>query len=140
MCASAVVLLCVFFFKQKTAYEMRISDWSSDVCSSDLPGAHDELDTAAGEAVPDSDRIAALERGEFRAPRRQLGRWFSVRHDKVQSKGMKGGPPSGADAFDLEPEGIAAFAHELNMRDIDPRIGRAAGDQGLRTECLGPDR
>src|SRR3546814_12289010 len=27
-----------FFFKQKTAYEMRISDWSSDVCASDLPG------------------------------------------------------------------------------------------------------
>src|SRR3546814_8906804 len=26
------------YFKQKTAYEMRISDWSSDVCSSDLPG------------------------------------------------------------------------------------------------------
>src|SRR3546814_1180152 len=30
------VRLCFFFFKQKTAYEMRISDWSSDVCSSDL--------------------------------------------------------------------------------------------------------
>src|SRR3546814_6830179 len=32
--------MCVFFFffKQKTAYEMRISDWSSDVCSSDLRG------------------------------------------------------------------------------------------------------
>src|SRR3546814_1415424 len=29
-------LLCVFFFRQNTAYEMRISDWSSDVCSSDL--------------------------------------------------------------------------------------------------------
>src|SRR3546814_11206901 len=29
-------MFCVFFFKQKTAYEMRISDWSSDVCSSDL--------------------------------------------------------------------------------------------------------
>src|SRR3546814_4125805 len=29
-------LLLFFFFKQKTAYEMRISDWSSDVCSSDL--------------------------------------------------------------------------------------------------------
>src|SRR3546814_1214731 len=29
-------LLWFFFFKQKTAYEMRISDWSSDVCSSDL--------------------------------------------------------------------------------------------------------
>src|SRR3546814_3898269 len=31
-----VFLVCFFFFKQKTAYEMRISDWSSDVCSSDL--------------------------------------------------------------------------------------------------------
>src|SRR3546814_1538098 len=29
-----------FFFKQKTAYEMRISDWSSDVCSSDLERSH----------------------------------------------------------------------------------------------------
>src|SRR3546814_5466976 len=33
LCFSAVLF---FFFKQKTAYEMRISDWSSDVCSSDL--------------------------------------------------------------------------------------------------------
>src|SRR3546814_13074005 len=39
-------LLCVFFFKQKTAYEMRISDWSSDVCSSDLDDAV-RLDPAA---------------------------------------------------------------------------------------------
>src|SRR3546814_16543640 len=29
-------MICFFFFKQKTAYEMRMSDWSSDVCSSDL--------------------------------------------------------------------------------------------------------
>src|SRR3546814_5604353 len=34
-----VVFELVFFFKQKTAYEMRISDWSSDVCSSDLAAA-----------------------------------------------------------------------------------------------------
>src|SRR3546814_5652960 len=36
----------MFFFKQKTAYEMRISDWSSDVCSSDLvrpPSGYDDL-------------------------------------------------------------------------------------------------
>src|SRR3546814_1317707 len=32
-----MLLVYLFFFKQKTAYEMRISDWSSDVCSSDLP-------------------------------------------------------------------------------------------------------
>src|SRR3546814_15067315 len=37
MCVWSVILCyCFFFFKQKTAYEMRISDWSSDVCSSDL--------------------------------------------------------------------------------------------------------
>src|SRR3546814_14990466 len=33
------MLVYIFFFKQKTAYEMRISDWSSDVCSSDLDDA-----------------------------------------------------------------------------------------------------
>src|SRR3546814_7315255 len=32
------MVVCFFFFKQKTAYDMRISDWSSDVCSSDLFG------------------------------------------------------------------------------------------------------
>src|SRR3546814_8718151 len=36
-----VLLMFVCYFKQKTAYEMRISDWSSDVCSSDLQGAAD---------------------------------------------------------------------------------------------------
>src|SRR3546814_6469748 len=37
--SSCICCTCAFFFffKQKTAYEMRISDWSSDVCSSDLP-------------------------------------------------------------------------------------------------------
>src|SRR3546814_6813817 len=38
-----LLCLCFFFFKQKTAYEMRISDWSSDVCSSDLVGAAGSL-------------------------------------------------------------------------------------------------
>src|SRR3546814_4213815 len=59
-----VILFIFFFFKQKTAYEMRISDWSSDVCSSDL----DEEDCAGGLArdllrlrrdEPADDRVAA---------------------------------------------------------------------------------
>src|SRR3546814_7768107 len=36
------MLVLFFFFKQKTAYELRISDWSSDVCSSDLSSASAE--------------------------------------------------------------------------------------------------
>src|SRR3546814_14197770 len=42
-----------FFFKQKTAYEMRISDWSSDVCSSDLSDADHNHDV-----VIDMDKVA----------------------------------------------------------------------------------
>src|SRR3546814_2082780 len=41
--------MLVFFFKQKTAYEMRISDWSSDVCSSDLLAEY--ADAWAGQGV-----------------------------------------------------------------------------------------
>src|SRR3546814_4793498 len=40
-----------FFFKQKTAYEMRISDWSSDVCSSDLWDGWKKLTAQVGESV-----------------------------------------------------------------------------------------
>src|SRR3546814_4305564 len=41
--------LMIFFFKQKTAYEMRISDWSSDVCSSDLAQLIDAFGGENGE-------------------------------------------------------------------------------------------
>src|SRR3546814_17330500 len=41
--------MCFFFFKQKTAYEMRISDWSSDVCSSDLQDGTDVVRQGQGE-------------------------------------------------------------------------------------------
>src|SRR3546814_3885494 len=52
-----VYSVCVFFFvffKQKTAYDMRISDWSSDVCSSDLLRGHlvIEIDAGRGHLVP----------------------------------------------------------------------------------------
>src|SRR3546814_5298151 len=40
MCVGYCIFVFFFFFKQKTAYEMRISDWSSDVCSSDLDQQH----------------------------------------------------------------------------------------------------
>src|SRR3546814_19882853 len=42
----------IFFFKQKTAYEMRISDWSSDVCSSDLPDRYGRLAGQDAHLVP----------------------------------------------------------------------------------------
>src|SRR3546814_4933348 len=58
------ICCCVFFFKQKTAYEMRISDWSSDVCSSDLVALTDET-SFAGDLEWDSltvmDFVAEVE-------------------------------------------------------------------------------
>src|SRR3546814_4757776 len=47
------------FFKQKTAYEMRISDWSSDVCSSDLTREHTLM--RRGHAFPESRRSKSTE-------------------------------------------------------------------------------
>src|SRR3546814_8902914 len=61
-----------FFFKQKTAYEMRISDWSSDVCSSDLDGNFAARRLGQARAV----RVAAGElddRAAGEAGHRQLG-------------------------------------------------------------------
>src|SRR3546814_11985205 len=75
------MFLCiVFFFKQKTAYEMRISDWSSDVCSSDLrrrPAGHgrrqsrihDPVDEIGGVAL----RTATTARGQSRAQEQRGG-------------------------------------------------------------------
>src|SRR3546814_4783453 len=86
----------VFFFKQKTAYEVRSSDWSSDVCSSDLDrhGVQFRCDDPVADGRGDDDqpvgadlrgdlcrtdpwrgdKVAALERGDRRLYRRQIGR------------------------------------------------------------------
>src|SRR3546814_19835681 len=56
---------CVFFCRQKTAYEMRISDWSSDVCTSDLGVCRlggDVIDRAAGGVLPEKGALRAFER------------------------------------------------------------------------------
>src|SRR3546814_20923233 len=61
-------MLFVFFFKQKTAYEMRISDWSSDVCSSDLAIRRLVVDKDAGR---DAKRFGARARQRPRFQFRQ---------------------------------------------------------------------
>src|SRR3546814_1426135 len=58
----AAQYIIVFFCKQKTAYEVRISDWRSDVCSSDLPRARiAQADAAAATASAAVGAAAALE-------------------------------------------------------------------------------
>src|SRR3546814_2977728 len=50
-------MMCILFYNQKTAYEMRISDWSSDVCSSDLKlYLTMRAEASAGQSIPVTTR------------------------------------------------------------------------------------
>src|SRR3546814_7882677 len=55
-----MVIYIFVFFKQKTAYEMRISDWSSDVCSSDLIACYADAET--------SNQVISINGGVFIGP------------------------------------------------------------------------
>src|SRR3546814_7358195 len=88
-----------FFFKQKTAYDMRISDWSSDVCSSDLlalaaacalaacstTDAGRDYVEAARRIVADLEETERRASGEYQTPRGELSITmpieFGVRHE-----------------------------------------------------------
>src|SRR3546814_5993007 len=61
-----ISLFFIFFFKQKTAYEMRISDWSSDVCSSDLADSNfGPPIIGADGATRETARSQRSDQGEF---------------------------------------------------------------------------
>src|SRR3546814_19774803 len=73
-----ITVFVFFFFKQKTAYEMRISDWSSDVCSSDLFQRKFESGGRPFIAVSCSERIigAVIFSGDYKhAPYSQRPGW-----------------------------------------------------------------
>src|SRR3546814_8910124 len=67
-----MVFVLIVFFKQKTAYEMRISDWSSDVCSSDLAAGDD----------PDPIRRNFLEQRAFHGTM-SMGHALGADHDMI---------------------------------------------------------
>src|SRR3546814_1668713 len=69
-----------FFFKQKTAYEMRISDWSSDVCSSDLAAIVMRRESR------DRERTRAEIGRQLREQRARLGRRDLVLHRDVKAR------------------------------------------------------
>src|SRR3546814_19758031 len=71
------MFLLIFFFKRKTAYEMRISDWSSDVCSSDLAarvGEADHLRAGALRLEEERREVGSVERVPNRAENLAAGR------------------------------------------------------------------
>src|SRR3546814_19294789 len=95
-----------FFFKQKTAYEVRISDWSSDVCSSDL------------HRIADTDLVHHVEqqRAGHRAAQQHAGQWCDADPDAADPEpaqrhaerpfnlGMGVAPPDHGEADDREAQ------------------------------------
>src|SRR3546814_18802632 len=127
-----VVFFSIFFFKQKTAYEMRISDWSSDVCSSDLLLSWDgragrqawwgvgnwlEFDLAVR---PGPMALRALYWGE------ETNKDFVILIDGTQiAEERRAGPPSKAFVARDYPIPVALTRGKAKVR-VRIEIGRAA--------------
>src|SRR3546814_20050152 len=122
-----------FFFKQKTAYEMRISDWSSDVCSSDLillearkMAAHFERDDGKGEKESDPDaspHIAIFFAGAVRCGR----------HDRLKYHATDGAA-SGTGLLTVGtpragPDGALA-SRRASYREHECQTGHSCGHTG----------
>src|SRR3546814_13355712 len=101
----------MFFFKQKTAYEMRISDWSSDVCSSDLLGYEIIRLGGCGQAelVAEAGAAAAFHRKPQNGGSRLACGDF--RHPGGRGRGQ----PNGSDCF--------AHGAEIGAADADRHGG-----------------
>src|SRR3546814_4780774 len=110
----------LFFFKQKTAYEMRISDWSSDVCSSDLD--EQDADEAVGElAWPPGLRFAGPQ-----PPRDDTEQRHEQRDaDAADRQAEVGEPGAGA----AHPVGGGAV-----RRGVERGVGAVIGDKREREE------
>src|SRR3546814_9660004 len=117
-----------FFFKQKTAYDMRISDWSSDVCSSDLQGtARRAGEDRAGQARPSAGSPAATTAA--RPARRRL------RERKAPPR-----PSEGLPDRDIDADPCLTRLAPDRRRDIEahrPEIGVIArADPGAEAQIL----
>src|SRR3546814_1411084 len=98
----------MFFYKQKTAYEMRISDWSSDVCSSDL-------DRSAAKQSMDELQVGGVNRVSVQQP---LAGYEALPAGTVFDHSFRL-----CQASELE---VGFFLSVLRSFALDPEIGRAS--------------
>src|SRR3546814_1671067 len=123
----------IFFFKQKTAYEMRISDWSSDVCSSDLHhlenGSRDQLpELDPGQRLPSREphgadcegrrQYVGDHRGDDRLPLAQAGICQKLSAEPREDRGEQQQPDRGSEgvARQLPARGHRHLPHRLTAR------------------------
>src|SRR3546814_8476233 len=95
-----------FFFKQKTAYEMRISDWSSDVCSSDLDAGDEDVRAVGHRVDVDLDGLAQVAVDQHRVLAGDLHRRGDVA---------------------LQPLRVVDDLHGAAAQHVGRQLGRASG-------------
>src|SRR3546814_9956486 len=100
-----------FFFKQKTAYEMRISDWSSDVCSSDLAANTMILEKSCCETCQN-----VIQRYEQEVLKKQLG-VFRTQVD-APSRSRKKDRITHVDLQFVEVDDAGRFMRDLGIRSV----------------------
>src|SRR3546814_5360543 len=119
-----------FFFKQKTAYEMRISDWSSDVCSSDLDGETHRLLLGRADKLERLGLADRLDSGmwSIRPDAEQTLRDLSIRGDIIKTMHRA-----------MRRDGDAPDAGAFAVHDgapSDPIVGRLV-ERGMHDELAG---
>src|SRR3546814_12202482 len=121
-----------FFFKQKTAYEMRISDWSSDVCSSDLDGGRSRAARGEAREAGGSCRLSQFERGALR---------LAVARQQPVGGLARGAGGAEARAVVLAQDGEPA-AEVIGVADGGDDDERGASSEARRVgeECVRPCR
>src|SRR6184192_1905354 len=138
-----------FFFKQKTAYEMSIGDWSSDVCSSDLVEKQQHDRSAAAER---DAGVAGAHGNNLRGSAHQAEQARSVVETRNANKGSDGEPNDDglnagngraggiffADAASDHSGGGKAEAEADGHDEAKERFGEADGGDGVRAETADP--
>src|SRR3546814_2216836 len=115
--------LCFYFFfvKQKTAYEMRISDWSADVCSSDLMELHEIMRAAgAGAQVVNALQLGMLARDPEETLTLFLGPFLV--HQLIDSVARRTPCAPGKPGCNAKPE------HRIDAAQSQPLIQNQRGD------------
>src|SRR3546814_14933716 len=116
-------MFCLFFFfKQKTAYEMRISDWSSDVCSSDLARREPAVGAEALRLIEEEQHRGVMDRRG-----QQVGKFaHDMRADRL--------------ILVISGETDDALLVGRNREMIGPEMDEAFGEGGLRRDRGGQAR
>src|SRR3546814_8849676 len=100
-----------FFFKQKTAYEMRISDWSSDVCSSDLGQCKRRAEIGHGKNIGPQSRNADQQAGRTAGVRTQRRETLPEPDYKVREREIR---PARSEERRVGKEGVRTCRSRLS--------------------------